>query len=102
MSVRWSTRARADLYEIAGRIAEDDPNAAANWLDAIEKHVLDTAGTIPLGGRIVPELRRADLRETVLGKRYRIVYRVVRRDAVIVTIFDGHRRWRADVDPDDK
>jgi plasmid stabilization system protein ParE len=47
----------------------------------------------PLGGRIVPELDRHDLREVFL-KTYRIVYRVAGEDIRVLTVLEGHRRLR--------
>lgn len=53
------------------------------------------------GGRTVPEIRREDVRETFV-RAYRIVYQIRRRDVRILTIFEGHRRFPSDVDPDPK
>ncbi len=101
MSVRWSGRGRARLLEQVAKIAAEDPAAATRWLTKVEDHVLKTAGTLPKLGRILPELGREDVRETTLDRRYRIVYRLDGKHAVIVTIFDGHQSWaRAKVDPD--
>jgi len=40
----------------------------------------------------VPELGRDDAREIFL-RSYRIVYRVLPREIIIVTVLEGHRRW---------
>jgi len=48
-----------------------DPKAANEWIEGVIAHVEKTT-TIPLAGRIVPELGRSDQHETFLG-RYRVV-----------------------------
>jgi len=50
----------------------------------------------PLAGRRVPEIRREDVREVFL-RSYRIVYRVMSERIDIVTVFEGHRIFPADV-----
>lgn len=49
----------------------------------------------PLGGRVVPELGRTDVREVFL-RTYRIIYRVAGDDIRILTVFEGHQRPRFD------
>jgi plasmid stabilization system protein ParE len=51
----------------------DNQGAAERWIGRILEHA-DLAAEAPLLGRIVPELGRADIRETYL-RSYRIVYR---------------------------
>jgi toxin ParE1/3/4 len=101
MSVRsrtaWSRRAAADLVEIGDFIAEDDPAAARRWVERLRARAALAALT-PLAGRRVPELDRDDVRE-VFVRSYRIVYRVLSRSIVIVTVFEGHRRFPRAVDP---
>jgi len=45
---------------------------------------------MPLAGRVVPELRRDDVRE-VLVRSYRIVHQVRDDTVVVLTVFEGHR-----------
>lgn len=98
-SVRWSRRATQDLLDIGDFIATDNPAAARRWIERLRVRAALAAGT-PLAGRKVPELDRDDVRETFL-RSYRIVYRVLPRAIVIVTVFEGHRRFPAVLDPDD-
>jgi plasmid stabilization system protein ParE len=87
------------VEEVADRIARDDPRAASTWIERVIRHV-ENAATIPLAGRVVPELNRSDLRETFLG-RYRVVYRVEENTVTLVTVFAGERHgWPEDSDPD--
>lgn len=44
----------------------------------------------PNTGRIVPEIGRSDVREVFL-RTYRIVYRIVDRGIIVLTVFEGHR-----------
>ncbi len=87
--VKWSRRAVRDLVEIGEFIAADDPAAARRWVDRLRERAL-RAAALPHGGRIVPELKRDDVREVFL-KTYRIVYRILPRQIAVITVFEGHR-----------
>ena len=98
-ALRWSAQAERNVEEVADRIARHDPQRASDWVDRVIRHV-ETTLTIPLAGRVVPELNRAELRETFLG-RYRIVYRVGEKTVTLVAVFAGERHgWPVDADPD--
>ena len=98
MAVVWTERARDDLVEIFRYIARDDRRVAGRWIDKLIERA-ELAAVAPLGGRVVPEVRREDVRETFL-RTYRIVYRVAGEDIRILTVFEGHRRFRrGDLDP---
>lgn len=89
MRLRWSRIAQEDLLEILRFIALDKPGAARAWVARLQ----DRARKIPQNprlGRVVPELEREDVRE-VIERGYRIVYRLVGEDVLIVTVFEGHR-----------
>ena len=49
-------------------------------------------------GRVVPEYRRADLREFVEGN-YRIVYLARTQTIEVLTVFEGHRLFPGDTIP---
>lgn len=86
------------MEEIADRVALHDPRAAKDWVERVIDHVEKTS-TIPLAGRVVPELQRPELRETFLG-RYRIVYRIDGTTVTLVTVFAGARQgWPDELDP---
>lgn len=94
MAVVWTERARDDLVDIFRFIARNNREAAERWTARlIEQAELVTA--TPLGGRVVPELGRADVRDVLL-RTYRIIYRVAGNDIRILTVFEGHRRLRLD------
>jgi toxin ParE1/3/4 len=89
MKLRWTDRARRDLLAIGRYIALDNPVAARRWVERFQARTRQAA-TMPMAGRVVPELHRDDIRE-VFVRTYRIVYRV-REDAIdVLTVFEGHR-----------
>lgn len=89
MKLRWTDRARRDLLAIGRYIAQDNPVAARRWVERLQTRARQAA-TMPMAGRVVPELLRHDIRE-VFVRTYRIVYRV-REDAIdVLTVFEGHR-----------
>lgn len=94
MAVVWTERSRDDLVGIFRFIAADDRRAAERWLARLVAQA-EAAATAPLGGRVVPELGRDDIREVFL-RSYRIIYRVAGDDIRILTVFEGHRRLRLD------
>lgn len=97
-ALRWSRRAEADLEAIHDHIADDDPVAAARWIERILDRAAKTA-MLPFAGRMVPELGRDDLREALL-RSYRIVYRIRPEEVHVLTVFEGHRLFPPDVDLD--
>ena len=51
----------------------------------------------PRSGRIVPELRREDVRELGL-KRYRIIYRILDKETLeVLTVYHGSRLLDLDI-----
>ena len=84
-------RARADLRAIDDYIAVDNPVAAADWIDRLVEKA-EAAALYPLAGRVVPERQQYDVRE-VFVQTYRIVYRVRETGILVLTVFEGHRRF---------
>ena len=90
-ALQWSERAVRDLEAIEAYLAAQNPGAAARWIDRLLQ-AAEQAEKAPMAGRSVPEVGRAEVRE-VFEKTYRIVY-LVREDAVVIlTVFEGHRRF---------
>lgn len=87
--LRWSERASRDLEAIGDFIAADNPAAARAWVERLRERAL-AASKVPLGGRTVPEFGRDDIREVFL-RTYRILYRVLRGEVLVLTILEGHR-----------
>ena len=62
----WSPRSLQDLLAIRDYIGRDSPRYA----DLTMRRVFDAAerlATFPESGRVVPELRRRDIREVIVG-----------------------------------
>ena len=79
----------ADLESIRDFIGRDSPYYGQLVLQQIVAAV-DQVSTFPLSGRVVPELESQEYRELIVGS-YRIVYRLRRESAEIVTVFRGAR-----------
>jgi toxin ParE1/3/4 len=94
--LRWSRRAEADLEAIGDYIAADDPVAAERWIGKLLERARK-ASLLPFAGRVVPELQIKELREVIL-RTYRIVYRIPGDEVQVITGFEGHRLFPADVD----
>jgi toxin ParE1/3/4 len=91
--LRWTERAVSVLLAIGDYIATDDPAAARAWVEKL-KLAAARVSKMPRTGRVVPEVARDDVREVFL-RRYRIVYRIVAEGIVVLTVFEGHRRFGA-------
>ena len=83
-----SSRAEADLAEIAARIARDNPVAAAGWLDEIEA-AFGLLAANPMMGRARPELA-GTLRLHPIG-RYNIFYWPAADGVTIVRVLHSAR-----------
>lgn len=75
--------AEADLEDIVRYIAGHNPEAAVRMGYALIARAEGLAA-FPEIGRVVPEFRRADLRE-VIHRTFRVIYRL-KRDAEVVEI----------------
>ena len=91
MILRWTDRARRDLLAIGRYMARDNPAAARQWVERLRERARQAA-TTPQAGRMVPELRREDIREVFL-RTYRIVYRVREQTIDVLTVFEAHCRF---------
>jgi addiction module RelE/StbE family toxin len=83
--LRWTPQAADDLRNIRTFIERDSPRygrlVAERLFEATSRIEL-----FPQSGRVVPELGREDVRELVVGD-YRIVYRLERDAAILLTVF---------------
>ncbi len=87
MKIIWSPLAIDKTSEIAEYIAKDKPTAAEEWVDKIFQKV-DILKSSPEIGKVVPEIRRKDIRELIFGN-YRIIYRVEKASISILTVRHG-------------
>lgn len=98
LRVVWTARALSDLEAIGDFIAMDNPTAAKRWVGELMATAEHAAST-PLAGRRVPELAREDVRE-IIKRTYRVVYRVKADRIEVLTVFEGHRLFPRDIDPE--
>jgi toxin ParE1/3/4 len=62
MRITWSPRAKRKVSEYGEYIAQDNPEAASDWIEGILDEV-ERLKDFPEQGRKVPEVKRADVRE---------------------------------------
>ena len=84
MKIIWTEQAVEKLEEFADRIARDKPNAALRWATKIQNSV-ENLKKFPMLGRQVPETKRPEIRELIVGK-YRIIYRLDPDLVSIITV----------------
>ena len=84
MRITWSSRAKKRVSEYGEYIAQDNLDAASEWIEGILDEV-ERLKDFPEQGRKVPEVRRADVRE-IFFQSHRIVYRIESKRIVILTV----------------
>jgi toxin ParE1/3/4 len=72
------------VVEIADEIALARPRAAEAWVEEIFAAV-QRLEQYPESGRVMPEVRRSEIRE-VIHERYRIIYRLEPDQVSVLTI----------------
>ncbi len=87
-----SPTARQDLSDIFDYIAQDNPVAAANWVEAIEQKCRFIA-TTPEFGEKRPEYS-SDIRSSAVG-RYVIFFRPIRDGIEVARVIPGNRDIRS-------
>jgi addiction module RelE/StbE family toxin len=90
--VTWALQALDDVESIRKYVARDSEEYAA-LLVARFVHAIERLGEFPESGRVVPEVSDETLREVITGS-YRIVYRVLDEEVVIVAVHHGARLLR--------
>ena len=84
MKVGWSYVALGNLIETNKYIASDNPETARKVINDIFE-AGNKIKTFPEKGRIVPELRRKNIRE-IFCYEYRIIYRIETKRIFILTV----------------
>lgn len=91
VEVRWTPQAIEDINSIAEYIAKD----SLRYAKIQTERFFDTTEillTKPSIGRIVPEIKKANIRELILGN-YRIIYKIISTKRIdILTIHHSARR----------
>lgn len=88
-TVGWTETAWRDLEHIADYIAEDSPGYAAAFVGRVRDRVA-TLATLPLRGRVVPELGDPIVREMQVGN-YRLIYEVREKTTYVLGLIHGAR-----------
>lgn len=88
MSIVWSPLAVEKVGDFAAYIALDKPMVAEKWAEEMFESV-ERLAELPYSGKMVPEIRRKEIRELVKGN-YRIIYKVAADSIHILTV--RHRR----------
>ena len=95
MKLRWTRRARTDLNEIFDRILEENPGAATEVLDRIERsaaHLVDHPG-MGRPGRV------ENTRELVVpGLPWILPYLTESEAIIIVRVIHAARQWPGSFD----
>ena len=87
--VRWTKQAVDDLRSIREFIERDSPRYGR----LVAERLFEATSRIeifPESGRVVPEVRRDDIRELIVGE-YRVVYRLEAETAILITVFRSSR-----------
>ena len=74
MRVHWTNKALDHLLAIHEYVAQNSETYANRLVDRLTRRS-EQLGLFPQSGRMVPEYKRADIRE-VIERPYRIIYRV--------------------------
>lgn len=86
----WSPAARLDLRDIFTYVADDDPAAAAKFVQSVLQAV-ERLPDFPQSGRIVPEFGDPLVRE-VIRRPCRIVYRINQAATAVEIVRIWHSR----------
>ena len=84
--VIWTTPAWSDVEEVAHFIARDSPRYAV-VLQRDAQAAAKSLRQFPRRGRMVPERGDDRLRELIVSKSYRLIYKIVADDEVHVIAF---------------
>ncbi len=84
MKIIWSPLAVDQVRDIASYIALDKPSVAVQWAEKILKSV-EILYDNPESGRIVPEVKRKEIRELVQGN-YRVIYKIKSKEKEILVL----------------
>jgi len=96
--ITWTDQALDDLDSICEFIARDAPRYSQVFAEKVFE-VIERLEYFPLSGRMVPELKRDDVREIILGN-YRIIYRMVDKEVEILTIYHSAQLFSSPQPPE--
>jgi len=87
MKIIWSPLAVDRVSEIAAYIAQENLDAAENWVNMVFRKLEDLK-SFPESGSIVPETENKSIRELIYGN-YRLIYRLEEKRISVLTIRHG-------------
>lgn len=89
MKIIWSPLAVDQVRNIASYIALDKPVVAVKWAEKIFDSV-ELLSEHPEAGRVVPEIKRKNIRELVHDS-YRIIYKI-KPNEILVLVVKSYRQ----------
>ena len=84
MRVHWTNKALNHLLAIHEYVAQNSEIYANRLVDRLTRRS-EQIGLFPQSGRMVPEYKRADIRE-VIERPYRIIYRVKENQIDVLSV----------------
>ena len=87
VKVSWTDQAIEDVEAICKFIARDAPPYAKIFAQRVFT-IVGRLASFPHSGRMVPELRREDIRE-IIYRDYRLIYRLSEDEVEILTVHHG-------------
>lgn len=90
MIVAWLDQAEADLQSILDFVKDYSRDKAV----ALLHNFYDSADQLeqfPLMGRVVPEVGREDIRELIVDKRFRLIYKIATKYIFVVALKHGRQ-----------
>ncbi|MEH6824430.1 MAG: type II toxin-antitoxin system RelE/ParE family toxin [Motiliproteus sp.] len=94
MKITWSPLAVEQARDIASYIALGKPSVAEQWVNGIFDSV-DCLIDFPESGRIVPEIKRKEIREIVHGS-YRVIYKIQDNQIWILLVKNYRQQLKED------
>jgi plasmid stabilization system protein ParE len=94
LKIIWSPLAVDQVRDIASYIALDKPGVAVQWAEKIFNSV-EILHENPECGRIVPEIKRKEIRELVQGN-YRIIYKIKLKEILVLVVQSGWQKLKED------
>jgi plasmid stabilization system protein ParE len=95
----WTQRAKADLRDIKGFIAQHAPHTAESVVRRIRERARQLVAQVH-AAPVVEEVGNPSFRETYFGY-YRIMYHITDDAVVISSVFHGAQRFTDDLLTDD-
>ena len=93
LNIQFTSRARRELREILGFIAQDNPEAASNLARQLMAG-LESKARFPKSGRVIPEVPEHPARELVQPP-CRVFYRTDHETLHVLSIMRSERLLRA-------